>query len=148
MGNKKGISLVLIWQTHDEAFFEKVSTYGVCRWLNFYFEINQTSKIVSQMWIYIDECVVQISEITKEWFSDSISLQDLLIGIVVMWFWLEHKISFNLVEEWIEDLWRELQWISSYELVRNSFIFTFFVFFVFFVCSSSLKVCGGSSSVL
>ena len=34
--------------------------------LNFQFEINQTSKIVSQMRIYIDEYVVQFSEITKE----------------------------------------------------------------------------------
>ena len=36
------------------------------------------------MQICIDDCVVQFSEITKEWFSDLISLQDLLIGIVVM----------------------------------------------------------------
>ena len=34
--------------------------------LNFQFEINQTNKIVSQMRIYIDEYVVQFSEITKE----------------------------------------------------------------------------------
>ena len=53
-------------------------------------------KIVSQMRIFIDECVVQFSVITKEWSSDSISLKDLLIRIVVMWFWFEHKISFNL----------------------------------------------------
>ena len=59
--------------------------------------------MVSQMRICIDDCVVQFSEITKEWSSDSISLQDLLIGFVVMWFWLEHKISFDLVEGWIED---------------------------------------------
>ena len=39
----------------------------------------------------------------------------------------------------------ELQWISGYELVRNPL---FFAFFVFFVCSSSSKVCGGSSSGL
>ena len=38
----------------------------VCRQLNFYFEINQTSKVVSQMRICIDECVVQFSEIIKE----------------------------------------------------------------------------------
>ena len=55
------------------------------------------------MRIYIDECVVQFSEITNEWYFDSISLQDLLIGIVVMWFWFEHKIYFNLIEGWIED---------------------------------------------
>ena len=55
------------------------------------------------MRISIDDCVVQFSEITKEWSSDSISLQDLLIGFVVMWFRLEPKISFNLVEGWIED---------------------------------------------
>ena len=58
------------------------------------------------MQICIDEYVVQFSEITKEWSSDSISLQDLLIGIVVMWFWFEYKISFNLAEEWIEELWK------------------------------------------
>ena len=60
------------------------------------------------MRICIDEYVVQIFVITKEWFSDSISLKDLLIRIVVMWFWFEHKISFNLVEEWIEELWNEI----------------------------------------
>ena len=52
----------------------------VCRQLNFYFEINQTSKVVSQMRICINEYVVQFSEITKEWSFDLISLQDLLIG--------------------------------------------------------------------
>ena len=60
------------------------------------------------MRICIDEYVVQIFVITKEWFSDSISLKDLLIGIVVMWFWFEYKISFNLAEEWIEELWNEI----------------------------------------
>ena len=60
------------------------------------------------MQICIDECVVQFSEIKKEWSSDSISLQDLLIGIMAMWFWFEHKISFNLAEEWIEDCWNEI----------------------------------------
>ena len=57
------------------------------------------------MRIYIYDCVVQFSEITKEWSSDSISLQDLLIGFVAMWLWLKQKISFNLVEGWIEDYW-------------------------------------------
>ena len=38
---------------------------GVVR-LNFWFEINQTCKIVSQMRICIDEYVVQFSKITKE----------------------------------------------------------------------------------
>ena len=61
------------------------------------------------MRICIDEYVVQIFVITKEWSSDSISLKDLLIGIVVMWFWFEHKIFFNLAEEWIEDLWNEIK---------------------------------------
>ena len=61
-------------------------------------------KIVSQMRICIDDCVVQFSVITKELSSDSISLKDLLIGFVVMGFCFEHKISFNLVEEWPEDL--------------------------------------------
>ena len=61
----------------------------ICGWLNFKFEINQTSKIVSQMQICIDENVVQFSVITKEWSSDLISLKDLLIGIVVTWFWFE-----------------------------------------------------------
>ena len=60
------------------------------------------------MRICIDEYVVQIFVITKEWSSDSISLKDLLIGIVVMWFWFEHKISFNLAEKWIEELWNEI----------------------------------------
>ena len=58
------------------------------------------------MKICIDEYVVQFFVITKKWFFDLISLQDLLIGIVVMWFWFEHKISFNLAKEWIEDLWK------------------------------------------
>ena len=58
------------------------------------------------MKISIDDCVVQFSEITKEWSSDLISLKDLLIGFMVMWFWFKHKISFNLTEEWIEDLWK------------------------------------------
>ena len=39
---------------------------GMCRRLNFQFEINQTSKIVSQIRICINDCVVQFSEITKE----------------------------------------------------------------------------------
>ena len=60
------------------------------------------------MQICIDECVVQFSEIKKELSFDSISLQDLLIGIMVMWFWFEHKISFNLAEEWIEDFLNEI----------------------------------------
>ena len=60
------------------------------------------------MWICIDECVVQFSVITKEWSSDSMSLKYLLIGIVIMWFWYEHKISFNLAKEWIEDLWNKI----------------------------------------
>ena len=46
--------------------------------------MSQTSKIVSQMRIYIDDCVVQFSVITKELSSDSISLKDLLIEFVVM----------------------------------------------------------------
>ena len=60
------------------------------------------------MRICIDDCVVQFSVITKEWSSDSISLQDLLIGFMVMWLWFEHKISFNLVEGWIEDCWNRI----------------------------------------
>ena len=67
--------------------------------------MSQTSEIVSQMRICIDEYVVQFSKFTKKWSSDSISLQDLLIGIVIMWFGFEHKISFSLAEEWIEYLW-------------------------------------------
>ena len=67
--------------------------------------MSQTSKIVSQIRICIDDCVVQFSVITKELSSDSISLKDLLIGFVVMWFWSEHPIYFNLAEEWIENLW-------------------------------------------
>ena len=34
------------------------------------------------MQIYIDEYVVQFSVITKEWSSNSISLKNLLIGII------------------------------------------------------------------
>ena len=60
------------------------------------------------MRICIDECVVQFFVITKEWSSDSISLKDLLIRIMVMWFWFEHQIYFNLAEEWIEDLWNRI----------------------------------------
>ena len=60
---------------------------------------------MSQVRICIDDCVVHFSVITKEWSSDSISLKDLLVGIVVMWFWSKYPIYFNLVEEWIEDLW-------------------------------------------
>ena len=64
---------------------------------------------MSQVQIYIDDCcVVQFSVITKKWSFDSISLKYLLIGIVEMWFWYEHKISFNLAEEWIEDLWNRI----------------------------------------
>ena len=48
------------------------------------FEISQTTKIVSQMQIGMDDCVVQFSVITKEVSSDSISSKDLLIGFVVM----------------------------------------------------------------
>ena len=71
-------------------------------------EMNQTSKIVSQMRICINECLVQFFVITKELSSDSISLKDLLIGFVVMWFWSKHPIYFNLAEEWIEDLWNRI----------------------------------------
>ena len=46
--------------------------------------MSQTSEIVSQMRICIDEFVVQFSVITKELSSDWISLKDLLIGFVVM----------------------------------------------------------------
>ena len=56
------------------------------------------------MRICIDDCVVHFSVITKELSFDLITLKDLLIGFVVMWFWFEHKISFNLAEEWIEDV--------------------------------------------
>ena len=47
------------------------------------------------MQIFIDEYVVQFSEITKERLSDSISLKDFLIGIVLMWFSLDHQESFQ-----------------------------------------------------
>ena len=63
---------------------------------------------MSQVQICIDDCVVQFSVITKELSSNSICLKYLLIGIMVMWFWYEHKISFNLAEEWIEDLWNRI----------------------------------------
>ena len=78
----------------------------ICKRLNLSFgnKVEQV-KIVSQMQICIDDCVVQFSVITKELSSNSISLKDLLIGFVVMWFWFEHPIYFNLAKEWIEDLW-------------------------------------------
>ena len=60
------------------------------------------------MRICIDDCVVQFSVITKELSSDSISLKDLLIGFEMMWFCFEHKISFNLAKEWIEDCWNRI----------------------------------------
>ena len=60
------------------------------------------------MRICVDECVVQFSIITKELSSDLISLKVLLIGFVVLWFWFEHPIYFNLVEEWIEFLWNRI----------------------------------------
>ena len=60
------------------------------------------------MRIWIDEYMVQFSVITKKWSFDSISLKNLLIGIVVMWFWFEHKISLNLAKEWIKDLWNKI----------------------------------------
>ena len=60
------------------------------------------------MQICIDEYVVQFSMITKEWSFNSISLKDLLIGIMVMWFWFEHQIYLNLAEEWIEGLWNNI----------------------------------------
>ena len=79
--------------------------------------MSQTSKIVSQIRICIDDCVIQFSVITKELSSNSISLKDLLIGFVVMWFWFEHPMYFNLVEEWIEDLWNRITmnlWLWAY----------------------------------
>ena len=55
------------------------------------------------MWICIDDCMIQFSEITKEWSFDSISLQDLLMGIVVMWFWLGTQ---NILQfSWGMDQW-------------------------------------------
>ena len=70
--------------------------------------MSQTSKIVSQMRICINECIVQFFVITKELSFDSIFLKNLLIGFVVMWFWSKHPIYFNLAEEWIEDLWNKI----------------------------------------
>ena len=97
--------------------------------------MSQTSKIVSQMRICIDECVIQFSVITKELSSDSISLKDLLIGFVVMWFWFKHPIYFNLVEEWIEDLWNRITmnlWLwpcwKSFVLHVLRVLHVFFVF--------------------
>ena len=46
--------------------------------------MSQTSEIVSQMRICIDEYVVQFSVIKKELSFDWIFLKDLLIGFVVM----------------------------------------------------------------
>ena len=79
--------------------------------------MSQTSKIVSQVRICIDDCMVQFSVITNELSSDSISLKDLLIGFVVMWFWFKHPMYFNLAEEWIEDLWNRITmnlWLWAY----------------------------------
>ena len=60
------------------------------------------------MQICIDDCVIKFSVITKKLSSHSISLKDLLIGFVVMWFWFEHPMYFNFFEEWIEDLWNRI----------------------------------------
>ena len=100
--------MVHLWKKKTVFFFKKkmyqyLTTNvrekcegGSVERLKFQFEINQTSKIVSQMRIciddcvvsqmriYIDDCVVQFSVIIKELSSDSISLKDLLIGFVVM----------------------------------------------------------------
>ena len=51
-------------------------------WMTKFLVWNKSSKIVSQMWICINECVVQLYVITNKWFSDSISLKNLLIEIV------------------------------------------------------------------
>jgi len=40
--------------------------------------------------------MIQFSVITKEWSSYSSSLKNVLIRIVIIWFWLKHQISFNL----------------------------------------------------
>ena len=45
---------------------KKMKMQCMCGQLNFQFEINQTSNIVSQMQICIDDFVVQFSIITKE----------------------------------------------------------------------------------
>ena len=68
------------------------------------------------MQIFIDEYMIQFSVITKEWSSYSISLKNVLIRIVIIWFWLEHPMYFNLAEEWIEDLWNRItmnRWLSA-----------------------------------
>ena len=108
----------------------------LCSWVwttkFFFIEISQTSKIVSQMRICIDEYVVQFSVITKEWSSNLISLKDLLIGIVVMWFWFKHQIYFNLAEEWIEDLWNRITmnlWLCAY--YKSFVLHVLHVFFIF-----------------
>ena len=95
---------------------------------------NQTSKIVSQMWICFDEYVVQFFEITKYWSSDSISLQDLLIGIVI--FDPNTKYPSIWLKNRSKTLETELQQISGYKLVRNSLFYVHsscysHVFFVF-----------------
>ena len=116
----------------------------ICGRLNFEFEINQISKVVSQMCICIGEYVVQFTVITKEWSSDSISLQDSLIGILIMWFWLEHQIFFNLVEGWIEDPWNRITmnlWLwTCYKFYVLRVLHALCIFFVFFAYSSSSKV--------
>ena len=94
--------------------------------------MSQTSKIVSQMRICIDDCVVQFSVITKELSSNSISLKDLLIGFVVMWFWFEHLIYFNLAGEWIEGLWNRITinlWLwACWKFFVLHILHAFFVF--------------------
>ena len=93
------------------------------------------------MWICIDKCVVQFSLITKELSSDSISLKDLLIGFVVMWFWFKHPIYFNLAEEWIEDLWNRITMNRWLWACWKSFVFH--VFCVLCLCRFVVEVLQG-----
>ena len=94
--------------------------------------MSQTGKIVSQMRICIDDSVVQFSVITKDLSSDSISLKDLLIGFVIMWFWFKHPIYFNLAEKWIEDLWNRITMNLWLWACWKSFVLhVLCVFFVF-----------------
>ena len=97
------------------------------------------------MWICIDQYVVQFSEITKKWSSDSISLKDLLIVNCKEVVLVRTQNILQFLKNRSKTFETELQQISYYKFDRNSL---FFVFFMYSSCSSSSKVCGGSSSKL
>ena len=91
------------------------------------------------MRICIDEYVVQLSEIKKKkkkkvilWFNLLARLIDWNCGNVIL------TRTQNILQFGWGIFENELQWISGYELVRNSLFFTFFVFFMCSLCSSRI----------